>query len=73
MKVNEIHKYIILTNLKHSKNYFTIYVIIMKTISVFFLIFYWSIMISAPIMSEDDKLSRLNSNKSKLANTKVIE
>ena len=73
MKVNEIHKYIILTNLKHSKSYFTIYVIVMKTISVFFLIFYWSIMISAPIMSEDAKLSRLNSNKSKLANTKVIE
>ena len=34
----------------------------MKTISVFILLIYWSIMISAPVMSSDFKLSRGKSN-----------
>jgi hypothetical protein len=40
----------------------------MKTISIFILLIYWSIMIFAPVMSKDMKLSR-----SKINNTKVVE
>ena len=40
----------------------------MKTISIFILLIYWSIMIFAPIMSSDVKLSR-----AKTKNTKIIE
>jgi hypothetical protein len=40
----------------------------MKTISIFILLIYWSIMIFAPVMSNDFKLSR-----PKTANTKIIE
>ncbi len=40
----------------------------MKTISIFILLIYWSIMIFAPVMSKDFKLSRAKSN-----NTKLIE
>ncbi len=40
----------------------------MKTISIFILLIYWSIMIFAPVMSKDFKLSRAKTN-----NTKVVE
>ena len=40
----------------------------MKTISIFILLIYWSIMIFAPVMSKDMKLSR-----AKINNTKIIE
>ncbi len=40
----------------------------MKTISIFILLIYWSIMIFAPVMSKDVKLSR-----AKVNNTKIIE
>ncbi len=40
----------------------------MKTISIFILLIYWSIMIFAPVMSKDIKLSR-----AKVNNTKIFE
>ena len=40
----------------------------MKTISIFILLIYWSIMIFAPVMSKDLKISR-----AKIANTKIAE
>ena len=40
----------------------------MKTISIFILLIYWSIMIFAPVMSKDVKFSR-----AKISNIKVIE
>ena len=40
----------------------------MKTISIFILLIYWSIMIFAPVMSKDVKLSRANTN-----NLKIVE
>jgi len=40
----------------------------MKIISIFILLIYWSIMIFAPVMSKDVKLSR-----AKLNNTKIVE
>ena len=40
----------------------------MKTISIFILLIYWSIMIFAPVMSKDLKISR-----AKIANTKIVE
>ena len=42
--------------------------ILMKTISIFILLIYWSIMIFAPVMSNDIKLSR-----AKGSNTKIVE
>ena len=42
--------------------------VIMKTISIFILLIYWSIMIFAPVMSKDFKLSR-----AKLNNIKIVE
>ena len=39
----------------------------MKTISIFILLIYWSIMIFAPVMSKDIKLSR-----AKINNLKII-
>jgi len=44
------------------------YTILMKTISIFILLIYWSIMIFAPVMSKDFKLSR-----AKLNNIKIVE
>ena len=38
----------------------------MKTISIFILLIYWSIMIFAPVMSEDVKLSRAKINNTKI-------
>ena len=40
----------------------------MKTILIFILLFYWSIMIFAPVMSKDLKMSR-----AKLNNIKIVE
>ena len=40
----------------------------MKTISIFILLIYWSIMIFGPIMSNDLKFSR-----AKINNTKIVE
>ena len=40
----------------------------MKTISIFILLIYWSIMIFAPVMSKDIKFSRAKTN-----NTKLVE
>ena len=40
----------------------------MKTISIFILLIYWSIMIFAPVISKDLKLSR-----AKLNNIKIVE
>ena len=48
----------ILAKFKQSKINFGKYIIIMKTISIFILLIYWSIMILAPVMSKDIKLSR---------------
>ncbi len=42
----------------------------MKTISVFLLLIYWSIMIFAPVMSKDIKFSRAKINNIKLADQK---
>ncbi len=38
----------------------------MKTISIFILLIYWSIMILAPVMSKDIKMSRAKINKVQL-------
>ena len=40
----------------------------MKTISIFILLIYWSIMIFAPVMSKDVKMSR-----AKMNNTNILE
>jgi hypothetical protein len=40
----------------------------MKTISIFILLVYWSIMIFAPVMSKDVKMSR-----AKINNVKIVE
>ena len=40
----------------------------MKTISIFILLIYWSIMIFAPVMSKDVKMSR-----AKMNNTNMLE
>ena len=40
----------------------------MKTISIFILLVYWSIMIFAPVMSKDVKMSR-----AKINNVKIVD
>ena len=57
-----------MTKFKHSKINITFYILIMKTISIFILLIYWSIMIFAPVMSKDVKMSR-----AKINNIKLIE
>ncbi len=42
----------------------------MKTISIFILLIYWSIMILAPVMSKDIKLSRMKINQTKIVEQK---
>ena len=42
----------------------------MKTISIFILLIYWSIMIFAPVMSKDIKFSRAKINNIKLVEVK---
>ena len=57
-----------LTKFKHSIFNFWFYISDMKTISIFILLIYWSIMIFAPVMSDDIKLSR-----AKINNIKIVE
>ena len=57
-----------MTRFKHPKINFCLYNILMKTISIFILLIYWSIMIFAPVMSKDVKMSR-----AKINNTKIVE
>jgi hypothetical protein len=47
-----------LTKFKHHKINIYIYLLIMRTISIFILLIYWSIMIFAPVMSKDIKMSQ---------------
>ncbi len=42
----------------------------MRTITIFILLIYWSIMITAPVMSNDFKLSRAKINTFKLEDKK---
>ena len=42
----------------------------MKTISIFILLIYWSIMIFAPVMSKDVKFSRAKINNTKMVGQK---
>tara|TARA_B100000965_G_scaffold75145_1_gene59391 strand:+ start:1197 stop:1334 length:138 start_codon:yes stop_codon:yes gene_type:complete len=42
----------------------------MKTISIFILMIYWSIMIFAPVMSNDIKMSRAKINQIKIIEQK---
>ena len=44
----------------------------MKTISIFILLIYWSIMIFAPVMSKDVKFSRAKSNQTKIVEQKLV-
>ena len=43
----------------------------MKTISIFILLVYWSIMIFAPVMSKDIKLGRTKTNDMKIIEQKL--
>ena len=62
----------ILTNFKHSKIIFSKYIIFMKTISMFILLIYWSIMILAPVMSKDIKLSRAKMSENRINLTSKV-
>jgi hypothetical protein len=44
----------------------------MKTISIFILLIYWSIMIFTPFMSKDIKLSRAKENSTKIIEQKFV-
>ena len=49
------------------------YTILMKTISIFILLIYWSIMIFAPVMSKDSKMTRVKTDEPEItAISKVI-
>ena len=43
----------------------------MKTISIFILLIYWSVMILAPVISKDVKVSRAKINNSKVTPLKA--
>ena len=45
----------------------------MKTISIFILLIYWSVILFAPMVSEDFKLSRAKYSKNKTYFSKVTE
>ena len=62
----------ILTKFKHSKIIFGQYIIFMKTISIFILLIYWSIMILAPVISKDIKLSRAKMNENRINLTSKV-
>ena len=47
--------------------------LIMKTISIFILLIYWSVMIFAPVMSKDVKFSRAKTNQTKIVSQKSIQ
>ena len=55
-----------MTKFKHAKINFCIYKYFMKTISIFILLIYWSVMIFAPVMSKDLKISRAKANQIKI-------
>ena len=59
-----------MTKFKQSKINFYSYIIIMKTISIFILLIYWSIMIFAPVMSKDVKFGRAKLNQTKIIDQK---
>ena len=59
-----------MTKFKHPKSKFYVYLIIMKTISIFLLLIYWSIIIFAPLMSKDVKSSRAKLTKTKFTEQK---
>ena len=59
-----------MTKFKHPKSNFYVYLIIMKTISIFLLLIYWSVIIFAPIMSKDIKLGRAKFIKTKFTEQK---
>ena len=44
----------------------------MKTISIFILLIYWSIMIFAPVVSKDVKLSRAKINNAKIVKLSLV-
>ena len=44
----------------------------MKTISIFILLIYWSIMIFAPVMSKDMKISRAKTNNIQLTSISKV-
>ena len=60
-----------MTKFKHPIIKFYTYILIMKTISIFLLLIYWSIMIFAPVMSKDVKLSRAKTNQTKIIEQKT--
>ena len=62
----------ILTKFKHSKYNFWFYISDMKTISIFILLIYWSIMIFAPVMSKDIMFNRAKINNIKLVYMSLI-
>jgi hypothetical protein len=63
----------ILTKFKHAKINIYMYLIIMKTISIFILLIYWSIMLFAPVMSKDVRISKTKLNKGQTTSvSKVI-
>ena len=56
-----------MTRFKHPKiNFYVYLIIVMKTISIFILLIYWSIMIFAPVMSKDNKMSKAKINKTQI-------
>jgi hypothetical protein len=57
-----------LTKFKQSKINIYLYIVDMKTISIFILLIYWSILIFSPIISKDIEIS-----KAKFDNGKIIE
>ena len=57
-----------MTKFKQSKINFYSYILVVRTISIFILLIYWSIMIFAPVMSKDVKFGR-----AKLNQTKTVE
>ena len=59
-----------MTKFKHPKINFDQYILSMKTISIFILLIYWSIMILAPVMSKDIKFSRAKINQIKIVEQK---
>ena len=62
-----------MTIFKHPKIKISLYIIFMKTISIFILLIYWSIMIFAPVMSKDPKMDRVKTDEPEItAISKVI-
>ena len=56
-----------MTRFKHPKiNFYVYLIIVMKTISIFILLIYWSIMIFVPVMSKDVKMSKAKINKTQI-------